>query len=236
MILHESTSRFNGEPFAVIATGIDRPSTNVKTGPMIQLTILPTSQHPVEANRAMNAKTGQAHTVCNDCPLIKNGCYVRVESSISAIYRAYKAKSYSSADYAAFNGQSVRFGAWGEPSLIPLRIIRAIVKRARNWTGYTHQWEKKPARAYKRYLMASVSSLAEKLRANALGWRTFRIVASKAEVLPDEVICPAQTHKVQCHTCGLCRGNSLKAKNVAVLAHGGKASLPLILNLVHSTN
>ena len=45
-------------------------------------------------------------------------------------------------------------------------------------------------------------------------------------LLPDEVLCPATTGRakpVQCITCGLCRGTSLRAKNVAVFPHGGNA-------------
>jgi hypothetical protein len=240
MLLHQGESRFNGESFSVVATGIDRPSQNIKTGPMVALTILPSDSPPVEANRhytddldnPVSTRKPQ-HTVCGDCPLAGHhrGCYVGVEQSTTTIYNKLQAGGYPAADLTKLVGKSVRFGAWGEPSLIPIKLVRQIVSVAKNWTGYTHQWRKAFAKPYRQFLMASVESVASKLEANAKGWRTFRIVSSRADLLPDEVLCPATTQRakpVQCVTCGLCRGASLKAKNVAVIAHGGYARLSAI--------
>ncbi len=47
----------------------------------------------------------------------------------------------------------IRFGTYGEPSLIPMDVMNAMVWVAKSWTGYTHQWRKKPE--YAAYLMAS---------------------------------------------------------------------------------
>lgn len=233
MILHTGKSRFNGENFAVVATGFDGSSKNIKTGPMIQLTILPTDTYPSQSNKDYAEEEGKVgHTVCNDCPLINRGCYVQIGFSINKIYNKMNSGNYESLDYDAFINESVRFGAWGEPTLIPRKIMRNLVKRIKNWTGYTHQWAKPFAQFYKMFFMASVSNIADKNEANKKGWRTFRIIKDASEVLPDEVICPAQTHGTQCIDCGLCNGNSTKAKNIAVIAHGGKAKLTSIMNFL----
>lgn len=223
MILHEGVSRFDGEEFVVVATGLTTPSHNIKTGPMVQLTILPKNVHPLQSNK--DYQKGEAHTVCGDCPLINRGCYVNVAFSVAAIYNGLKRNLYPKTDdVSIFKDKAVRFGAWGEPVLFPLRKLKKIVDVAKNWTGYTHQWAKKFSQSYKQYLMASVSNVKDKEKANAMGWRTFRIVRFESEILPDEILCPAQTKNVQCINCCLCKGNSSKSKkNVAALAHGGVA-------------
>lgn len=233
MIVHEGVSRFSGESFAVLATGFDRPSKNIKTGPMVSLTILPTDQEPVESNRDYTGGLVSKHTVCGDCPLAGHhrGCYVNVEQSITGIYRVFKGGRYPRLDLSKFASRAIRFGAWGEPSLIPLRLVRRITALARTWTGYTHQWRHRWAQGYRSFLMASVETAEGKAQANQAGWRTFRIIRSADQMLPDEVLCPATTPRakpVQCITCGLCRGASLKAKNVAVVAHGGYTRLNAI--------
>lgn len=224
MILHEGVSRFDGEEFVVVATGLTTPSQNIKTGPMVQLTILPKNIHPLQSNK--DYQKGEAHTVCGDCPLIKRGCYVNVAFSVAQIYNGLKKNLYPKTDdFSIFKNKAVRFGAWGEPVLFPLRKFKKIINVAKNWTGYTHQWAKKFAQLYKNYLMASVSNVKDKEKANAMGWRTFRIVRFESDILPDEILCPAQAKdNFQCIHCCLCKGNSSKSKkNIAALAHGGAA-------------
>lgn len=235
MILHTGKSRFNGENFAVVATGFDRDSKNVKTGPMVGLTIIATDESPVESNQGYIP--GELHTVCGSCPLSFNrGCYVRVGFSIQQIWHAMKRGIYGNRDYSKFEGRSVRFGLFGSPSLIPLRIVKAIVKRAKNFTGYTHDWKYAWAQPYKKWFMASVDNVADKKICNDKGWKTFRIVNNESEILPDEIICPNQTHGVQCYTCGLCCGQTRPSKNIAVLAHGGNAVMSQIRKRLKNVN
>jgi hypothetical protein len=70
--------------------------------------------------------------------------------------------------------------------------------------------------------MASVESVDAKKQANALGWRTFRIMRQDETLQPDEVLCPASEEagkRTTCENCQLCSGNTIKAKNVAIYAH-----------------
>ena len=74
--------------------------------------------------------------------------------------------------------------------------------------------------------MASVESVDAKKQANAIGWRTFRIMRqdqwAKETLQPDEILCPASEEagkRTTCENCQLCSGNAIKAKNVAIYAH-----------------
>ena len=58
----------------------------------------------------------------------------------------------------------------------------------------------------------------------SIGARTFRVVGNAAELqLGREILCPASEEagkRTQCIRCLLCGGASVKAKSVAIVAHG----------------
>lgn len=214
--------------YVVIATGINRPSENAKTGPMIQVRIIVRDQDPTQA-----IMTGRDTIVCLDC--IHRGvegfksrtCYVNVLWGENAVYKSYRNGAYPFLPLIGyppvFTGRSVRLGTYGEPCLIPLGIIRETVRYASNWTGYTHQWGRIDPE-YSRYLMASCDSESQAFTARELGYRTFRVrVSDDTPHMVDEIECPNYTHGTQCIDCGLCQGNSKIAKNIAILAHGSGA-------------
>ena len=130
-----------------------------------------------------------------------------------------------------FGGRKVRFGACGDPAMVPFAIIQAIAAVARKRTGYTHQWRHQPHLAP--YLMASVDSLAEYRLAKEQGWRTFR-VSHDGAVMPNEILCPASkeaklarlargnTNEITCEKCGLCdgKGQGDVRKDVVIKVHG----------------
>jgi hypothetical protein len=62
--LWRGPSRLDGAPIVAIATGLAEPSSNPKTGPMVQTWILRADSSPQEAQR-----TGADASVCGDCPL-----------------------------------------------------------------------------------------------------------------------------------------------------------------------
>jgi hypothetical protein len=150
-ILHESAD------LVCIAT-VD--SDNLKTGNMIQLWIMARNVHPVESRHTGHDATLQ----CQGCPHASNqGCYVS-PLALMAIYRAYKAGSYTHLEFGSpeyltfFTGASVRFGAYGNPSMLPLSLVSDIVDRCYSHTGYFHDWDLMPmelAKAYGRFFMAS---------------------------------------------------------------------------------
>jgi hypothetical protein len=218
-ILHQTNE------IVVIASGFKRKSANRKTGNMVQIWILRSDVSPVDA-----VKSGQDAAICGTCPHRgdratgrKRSCYVNVGQAPNAVYRAFKRGSYSLlplSDYAqVFAGRAVRFGAYGDPAMIPLAIVESISGIATKHTGYTHQWAR--AEWLKPYVMASCDTPAEFSQAAHHGWRTFR-VAAKLESLPGEILCPASTeagNRTQCAKCGLCNGAG-SSKSIFIPVHG----------------
>ena len=220
-ILHET------EQVAVIAT---LESENVKTGNMIQVWILNRAESPVAS-----VKSGNDRLICGDCPhrglngFKDRTCYVNVARGPNAVWRAYRKGSYRflpKSEYAAvFTNRAVRFGAYGDPVLIPLSIMRAIASLADGHTGYTHQWRKSEYQAYRAFLMASCDSIADYATARRLGWRTFRVRGASESILAREISCPASDEagkRTQCLRCRLCSGTRAgdPRKDITIIVHG----------------
>jgi len=219
VILYESSGH------VVIATNLfGQKSKNQKTGKAIQIWILVKAVNPIAA-----AMTGEDRRVCGDCefagPLGKRKCYVNLGKAPMNIWKAYQRGAYQfCTDYSAFAGRDVRFGAYGEPTLIPYKIVEAISQVAHYHFGYTHQWRNPIYSAYKRYLMASCNE-TNYAEANAAGWRAF--VVSRKHV-KNLIVCPASAergHKLTCVECGLCSGTSRHARSVQIQPHGQYANL-----------
>lgn len=208
----------NGEEFVVIAT---KDSHNQKTGPMVQIWILLANTHPVPAQRAAL----DASTICQGCPFAAgNGCYVAAHQAPASIWNHYQKGKYlplPKSEYARyFAYQKVRFGAYGNPSLIPIKMVEEIAKASVGWTGYFHDWHlMKPAdaQAYGRFFMASTSTADDLKQANALQLRTFHCSEEKPAT---HIECPEGTKGVQCYQCLLCQGTAKKAKPIWIAPHG----------------
>ena len=214
----------DGAPFAVIATGFGRESENSKTGRVIQSWIIRTDVPPHVAIR-----TGEDETICGDCkmrPSLGGPCYVKVFQAPLSVFKAYHRGNYPRATPAVLRGRRFRFGSYGDPSLIPLGLIRAITRVVSGWTGYTQQWEERPDLAP--FFMASVHSESDHWRARYHGFRTFRVRSVGEPSLPGEVTCPASAeagHKTTCSTCKLCNGRATLAdrrRSIVINAHGAK--------------
>ena len=218
-------------------------SDNAKTGPMVQLWIMARNIHPVESRRTGHDATLQ----CQGCPYASNkGCYVS-PLPLMALWRAYKKGSYSHLQMASaewdtfFRGASVRFGAYGNPSMLPLEMIENIASLSVSHTGYFHDWNIMPvelAKAYGRYFMASTEPHNVAFAQN-LGLRTFTVVSEVPEGKAIGIECLADKSGLQCIDCGLCDGTKRSASrsrslpSVWIRAHGyqtKKAVLNLSLN------
>lgn len=206
-----------------IATGFERPSENRKTGEMIQIWLLTKRTHPVEA-----AKTGKDSAICFGCPFrpsADGGCYVNLVQAPAQVWRTYQAGEYPAMpSIDIFAGRLVRFGAYGDPTLIPLKLMRAIASVSAGWTGYTHRWENLMLQGYAQFLMASADDVDCQIRARLMGWRTFRVApAGSTFRMVDEISCPASKEageRVQCAQCRLCAGNAKRgAKSIVIQQH-----------------
>jgi len=218
-------------------------SNNVKTGPMLQFWIMARNVHPVESRRTGHDATLQ----CAGCPYASNkGCYVS-PLPLMALWRAYKAGSYSHLEMSSpewdsfFRGASVRFGAYGNPSHLPLEMVENIANLSLSHTGYFHDWSLMPvslAKAYGRFFMASCEPHNVAFAHN-LGLRTFTVVSEIPSDRSLGIECLADKSGLQCIDCGLCDGTKRSANrshslpSVWIKAHGyqtEKAVLNLSLN------
>jgi hypothetical protein len=227
----------NGENIVAIATGLINPSDNRKTGPMVQIWILVADIHPEEA-----IKQGRDQAICGDCIHRKakgGACYVETDKAPSQIWKSFKKGNYpyivddasvlsggnataayvQHGDWSIFRNRFVRFGAYGDPSFIPVEIMEKIAQNAKGFTGYTHQW-KNTNKAYQKYLMASVDFPWEYKIAKQLGWKTFRVTTEWENKASNEVPCLNSSMGRQCIDCLLCSGTTKPGKDIYIKVHG----------------
>ena len=214
-VIHEDTHRI------IIATGFETPSDNRKTGDMVQIWILCKAVDPVEA-----IKTGLDRLICGSCVHRGDGtggersCYVNVGQAPLGIWRAWKAGKYPTLQFMdIFAGRKVRFGAYGDPTHLPLSLALAIAGVASGHTGYTHQWRKPSLQGWKQLLMASVDTTAELLIARAMGWSTFR-VSPDMDHRTFETLCASERNGTPCSVCLGCPGSRNGIQSVWIPAHG----------------
>jgi hypothetical protein len=230
-------SELDGSPIMLIATGLKKASLNNKTGSMIQTWILRSDMSPVEASN-----TGADKAICGTCRhmgVLFNGkrvgrsCYVTLWQAPRSVYASNLRGIYPPVSLymsrALFAGRSVRLGSYGDPAAVPLAVWDSILPEAGALTGYTHAW-KDCVEGYARYCMASVDSALEKLQAEAMGYRTFRVKAPDDARIAGEVVCPASHEagqKTNCFACKACGGLTAKAKaGIVINAHGaGKRNI-----------
>lgn len=230
IVLYKGASLLTGDPIVVIATGLSQNSSNRKTGGMIQTYIIRSDVDPISA-----IKSGADRAICFDCPHRGDGtgkgrtCYVNLGQGPLAVYRAFRAGKYPMAsrdNRDLLNGQSIRFGTYGDPAACPASVWHDLARRAKRWTGYTHQWRRR-GRHLKQYCMASCDTDRDLLQARAAGWRTFRVSPSNNPGA-GEILCPASKeagNKTQCARCGLCAGASKLAASIMIPMHGGFAQM-----------
>lgn len=228
---------FDGTPIVAIAVFGD--SSNSKTGGMIQVHILPDNGEPPHDA----VKSGADLSICGDCPLKGHmwkgrACYVNVATGPNAVWLCYMGGGYPDYQRAVhdeyFVGREVRWGAYGEPVLIPLPIVSHVSDLSNGWSGYTHQWRQARYRAYRRYFMASTHTIDDCRDAVRLGWRFFKSankhtaedIAALREITPC-FNCPAskeQGHRLQCFECLACDGmfhTTGQPASVWIDTHGG---------------
>lgn len=235
LLLYSGPSMLDGHPIVVVATGLGRPSSNKKTGPMVQTWILRADMGP-QAAVAMGADV----SICGGCPHrghlgIDRSCYVAVSRAPASVYKAWRRGVYRDAVPGDFAGKLVRIGSYGDPAAVPGAVWTRVASEAKGVSGYTHQW--RWATHLRRFAMASVDSVQEAFEAQAAGWRTFR-VAEGFDPLPFESLCPASDeggHRTDCASCLRCngsRGSDLRY-SVVIPAHGpGKRATLRVLREV----
>ena len=226
MQVWQGPSVIDGSPIVVLATF---GSSNVKTGPMVQLWIVRSDMHPTEA-RSIGADTA----ICGDCPFRSvaaggnAGCYAGRGMSAMGTGSAWKSWNRGNAaefDLSKFVGQPVRFGAYGDPAAVPFEVWEPILAVASGVTGYTHQWRTADPR-FAEFCMASTESVEGRRDARQRGYRSFDVLALGESPARGQIVCPAtRIDTVTCASCMQCGGTgSGRTADIVVTAHGGGAS------------
>lgn len=228
-IIYDGPSLIDGSPIVAIA---QVKSGNRKTGDMVQTWILRSDIDPITASR-----TGADTAICGDCPhkgkpsdkstgwAKDRTCYVNLLFAPNGVYKAYKRGAYevawANANIAAIGkGRGVRLGSYGDPAAVPSYIWEWLTRYADFVTAYTHN----PVNPMPQTIMTSADNASQAQEAWDKGERTFRVVSDLAQIIKGkEVLCPASDeagNRATCASCKLCGGNSIKAKSVAIVAHG----------------
>lgn len=227
VILFQGPSLINKKEIVAIATNLNKPSDNRKTGDFIQTYILPISEKPTDA-----VNSGEDEAVCGDCLHRKKGggwgsCYVNHGFGPNQVYKAFLAEKYpvfnSEIHIELFKQRLVRLGAFGDPCAVNTSIWKQICEVSDGWTGYSHGWRYCDQDLAK-YCMASVESVAGMLKAKQMGWKTFRVRNSDEEIIKGEFICPASSEagkRLKCEDCLACKGGEFKGSSTPVIiSHG----------------
>ena len=208
-------------PVMVVLSGYNKDSTNIKTGPLVQLYILPIDILPKDAY------TSGSKSVCGDCKYNgNNGCYVRW-SHLKGLWNSARSQSPISMRLSKelIKGLRVRVGAAGDPAAIPFSFWNSLLSGCEKFTGYTHQWNKPEYQNLSSLFVASTDSKDETRRANDKGWSTFEVIDNE-EPSASSILCLATDPTKQknglafnCASCMGCNGKG-KQKNWYVKLHG----------------
>jgi len=234
LVIYEGPSQWDDQQIVVIVTGIKNRSNNPKTGDMLQAWILLKDIHPHEG-----VISGLDQSICGDCVHRrqedgKRSCYVSMNAP-GMIWKTYKAGKYNVVDPLSASGiiatlpayrRKIRYGAYGDPAMVPIQVWRDLSTHIESSTGYTHQW-RFVSTEYSEFCMASADNPRDVEDATAMGYRTFRCINEGDELLNKEIVCPASKEAgqlTQCASCNLCQGSfedrSAGIPNIAITIHG----------------
>lgn len=227
---NQRTKRINSaviiyDTVILVITNLLKPATNIKTGDMVQTWIF--DRGLLTAPKVFGAK-------CERCPMMEV-CYVS-ENTVG--YKSVRKATLKALGLLEGNtsykvttleevlplliGRRLRLGAYGDPSALPLADLEALVNASSGHTGYTHFYHEIDS-AYSEFLMASVESLESEMLAQALGYRTFRVLRkgeTDHEVTGRSILCLESDKGIQCADCMLCSGMSKpNAKNIYIYEH-----------------
>ena len=233
-VIYRGPSLIDGKPIVVVAIVKSR---NVKTSNMLQTYVLRADMSPCEAS-----KTGEDYSICGNCPLRGNAtsdpkkkqatdrpCYVILGQGPTIVYKSLEKGIYPDvsghAKIAALGaGRMVRLGTYGDPAACPSYVWESLISEASGWTAYSHQSGIATADVRPDMFMISADNKGQAVEAWGKGQRTFRLIKDVGDMVKGaEILCPASKEageRTTCQKCGLCAGASIKAKSIAIVAHG----------------
>lgn len=212
-ILYEGPSPATGEPIVAISTTRSR---NDKTGRTVeQVWIIRSDMNPVRAKEC-----GKDIAICGYCPT-KDACYVQVGKAPLSVYKKYKRGRYQRIDASALAGRKVRWGAYGDPAMLPIELVLAVNAVAASYVGYTHQFKTPHGKRFKGVFMASVETQRQEDTMRLLGWSTFRAGRRDGSDRGTAELCDNSARGTKCEDCMRCDGKGAIA--LFIESHGALA-------------
>ena len=220
-VFYRGPSLLDGEQIVGIALLY---SANEKTGDMVQTYILRDNGRDPFAN----AQSLDDVSVCGHCKHrhgTGGACYVNLAKGVGMVWGAYQRGRYPYSLWQAMKaiaGRKVRMGSYGDPAAIPVYVWKMLLREAAGQTGYTHQWETCDPELLS-LCMASVDSDEELVKAQEMGYRTFRVLRPDELLFAHEFVCPAsdeELNRKKCVSCMACDGGHPPKASVAINVHG----------------
>lgn len=212
-IIYEGPSPHDGSPIVAIGTADSR---NAKTGKSLtQVWIIRSDMNPVHAKEC-----GADCAICGHCPMRK-ACYVQVSKAPLSVYEKYARGGYKHITPEALAGRKIRWGAYGDPAMLPLDLVLAVNAVAAGYVGYTHQHSTPHGRRFAGVFMASVETPKQEATLRARGWTgTFRAGRRDGSDRGDARLCANEASGVKCEDCMECDG---KSGAIFIGSHGSLA-------------
>lgn len=220
-IIYQGNSVLDNAPIVAIAT---METANEKTGNMVQVWIIRSDISPVQAVRE-----NKDVSICGNCPHRHNlngACYVQPFQAPLAVYNGFVKGLYPVFDsnnvnhVKAFEGRSIRLGAYGDPSAVPFEVWENVLQFVVSHTAYTHQiHHKKFDVRIADICMISCDTQKEAERCHKKGFKTFRVKTENMEMIKGEILCLSESKGINCLVCGICKGKEAPI-NIVINVHG----------------
>lgn len=218
--IYDGVSQFDSS-IEVLSFLYTKPTSNQKLGNKVHYTVT-VPKHGEIQNKG----------TCNNCSLLKNGCYVNGYMSISYYrwIRQYNEGLIPFLDVQSpegikllkrhSKGFKLRFNVTGDPLAIPYEINQALINAYDSHIMYSH-FRFMDSRYENICLQSTEKYIRKRKTARILPFTVKDLEQNKKEVMSyighDEVICPAQTKEISCTQCMLCE---TRRKSIVFLAHG----------------
>lgn len=213
-VIWEGPSPLDGKPVVALAT---KGSTNEKTGKVCQVYILRADVPPIEA-----VSNGADVSVCGHCPMrgdgfVERSCYVNIAYGPKLVWDAWKRGKYALTENQVMEGRVIRWGAYGDPAIVPEAVVRRCNTLSSGHLGYTHQWMRPFAQWSKGVFMASVETESQERVLRARGWGTFRVGKKDGSDIGSAKLCANSITGITCVECMECDGHGAA---IYIAAHG----------------
>lgn len=170
--------------------------------------------------------------ICGDCPHARLGTCYAYDQGLFSMINAYRKGNYKTMDLDVFlkiaQTKNVRFGRFGDLSLLDFDFVKKIADNSKAFTGYTNQWRSKfyDSRFNDLFMISTLgnkdSDQAFKKYPDA---RQFKVIHTATDytdnIKQGMITCPSE-RDFKCYECMLCDGGSKKVAGVSIeiKAHG----------------